>query len=333
MNAIQLVCLIVAMAIYVLADGFALGIGVLVLIAPRQQDRDAMVGSIASFLPSNGMWLGVAGLLLALAFPIVLSVLPGFHLPLAVMVLALLVRGVAFRFRLQPNRLQRALEFVLAGASALAILCQGFLLAGLAHGVKPVVGLASIFVLLCAAVLLGGYVLLGSGWLIWRASAPMRTFGREVSHAALILVGGGAAATLAWALLAEPDVFALPDASTPLLLLLGAIVCVLIWRNLWSSRTHLAFSLGLALFAIGIAGLADTLWASVRGGGAVMPGGVAAYAIGFCVGAVLVITCPAIISLMFRGELEQVDASREPRLIPCAGCRRSRSMPTELHFS
>jgi len=334
MGAVQLVCLIVAMALYVLADGFALGIGLLLPLGPRRQDRDAMVKSIVSVGSSNDKWLGVAGLALALAFPFVLTVLArSYPVPLAIMAFALLARGAAFRFRLRSNRRQRVWELGLAGASALAILCQGFVLAGLAHGLKPVVGLDWIFALLCAAMLLGGYMLLGAGWLIWRASAPMQTFGREVSPAALILVAGGAAVAFAWALLIARDAFALPDAATPLLLLLGAAVCVLIWCNLWSRRTHLVFLLGLALFAIGLGGVADALWALADGGGAVASAGVAELAIGFCVGVVLVITCPIIIGQMFRGELDQIDANPALRLIPGAGCRRSRSLPTELHFS
>jgi cytochrome d ubiquinol oxidase subunit II len=334
MNAIQLVCLVAAIALYVLADGFALGIGLLVLLGPRQQDRDAMVKSIASIRASNGMWLGVAGLMLALAFPFVLVALPSSYLaPLAIMAFALLARGAAFRFRLRSYRLQRVWEFGLAGASALAILCQGFILAGLAHSLKPVVGLDYIFALLCAAMLLGGYVLLGAGWLIWRASAPMQTFGREVAPAALILVAGGTAVAFAWALLIARGAFALRVAAAPLILLLGTTVCVLIWRSLWSRRRHLVFMLGLALFAIGLAGLADGLWGAMDGSGAVASGGVVELAVGFCVGAVLVVTSPIAISQILRGGLEPIDANPAVRLIPGAGCRRSQSLPTELHFS
>ena len=334
MNVTQLVCLVVAIALYTLADGFALGIGLLLLLGPRQQDRDAMVKSFASIRSNNDKWLGAAGLALALAFPIVVAILPkSYLLPLAIMAFAFLVRGAAFRFRLRSNRLQRMLEWGLGGASALAVLCQGFVLAGLAHGLKPIVGLDWIFALLCAAILLGGYVLLGAGWLIWRASAAMPTFGREVTPAALILMCGGTVIAFAWALLVAGDAFALPDAFTPLLLLLGAAVCVLIWRNLWSRRTHLLFLLGLALFAIGLAGLADMLWPLVDGVGVVTAAGVAEFAVGFCVGAVLVITFPITISQIFRGELAQIDASQESHLVPCAGCRRSRSLAAELHFS
>src|SRR5579859_520351 len=167
----------------------------------------------------HASWLGLVGLVLALAFPF--SLLPGFHLPLAVMGFALVMRGVAFRFRLRSSRLRRAWGYVLAGTSALAILCQDFVLAGLMHGMKPVVGLESIFGLFCAAVLLGGYGVLGAGWLIWRASAAVQTYGREVGHAALFLVTAIVVAS-GWAALVEPSWFVLSRALTLLLLMLSA---------------------------------------------------------------------------------------------------------------
>jgi cytochrome d ubiquinol oxidase subunit II len=333
MDAIPLVCLTAALALYVLVDGFALGIGVLVLLGPRGQDRDAMVETAASAWPIQATWLCLMGLVLALAFPLVLTLLPAFYLPLAIMAFALVMRGVAFRFRLRPSRLQRVWEYALAGASALAILCQGFILAGLMHGVKPVVGLESIFGLLCAAVLLGGDVLLGAGWLIWRASSAMQTYGREVGHAALLLVIGATVVAIGWALLVEPQSFALPDALTPLLLLLGAAVCVLIWRNLWTNHVYRIFALGLALFALGFAALADAMWMSMGASDVAFAGNVATYAIAFFAGIVLVMTFPLAIGRMFHKDLGRIDGRNELRKIPHTGCRRSMSLPSELHFS
>lgn len=334
MNVIQLVCLIVVMALYVLADGFALGIGLLLLLGPRQQDRDAMVKSFVSIWSSNDKWLGVAALALALSFPFVVAVLPkSFLVPLGIMAFALMVRGRGVPLPSAIGPIAARMGMGARGSVGASHFVSGLRSGEACSRAETDRGLDSIFVLLCAAILLGGYVLLGAGWLIWRASAPMRTFGREVSPAALILVAGGTVIAFASTLLITLDAFALPDTFTPLLLLLGAAVCVLIWRNLWSRRTYLVFLPGLALFAIGLAGLADMLWLSVDGVGAVPAAGVAELGVAFCVGAVLVITFPITISQIFRGELAQIDASQVSHLVPCAGCRRSRSLPAELHFS
>lgn len=333
MDAMPLMCLTVALALYVLADGFALGIGVLVPLGPRSQDRDAMVESAASIPISNEKWLCLAGLVLALALPLVVSLLREFYLPMAVMAFALVMRGVAFRFRLRSGRLRRAWEYALAGASALAILCQGFVLAGLMQGMKPVMGLASIFGLLCAAMLLGGYVLLAAGWLIWRASAAVQTLGREVGHAALFLITGATVVAIGWALLVEPSSFVLSSALTPLLLLLGAAVCVLIWRNLSTHRRHLVFALGLALFALGFVALADAIWTSTGASDVALAGNLAKDAIGFCAGVVLVMTFPVALGRMFPNDCKRIDHRNELQMIPSTGCRRSGSLPTELHFS
>lgn len=333
MHAAPLICLTAALVLYVLVDGFALGIGVLVPLGPRSQDRDAMVESAASVWPVHETWLSLIGIVLAVAFSLVIALLPGFHVPLAVMAFALAMRGVAFRFRLRSGRLQRVWDYALAGTSALAILCQGFMLAGFMHEVRPVVGPESIFGLLCTAVLLGGYVLLGAGWLIWRAPAAVQTYGREVGRAALLLLTAAAVVAIGWALLVQPSSFVLSRALVLLLLLLGAAVCVVIWRNLWTHRLYLIFALGLALFALGLAAVADAVWMSTGASDVALAGNVATYAIGCCTGIALVMTLPVAIGRMFRKDLEHIDDRSELRMIPCAGCRRTVSLPTELHFS
>ncbi len=328
MDVIVFVCLIATLALYVLADGFVLGIGVLLLLAPREQDRDEMLQSVTPIWSDVKIWATVAGLVLAIGFPFICALLADFHLLLAVIVLALIVRGISFRFRLRAERLRLLWDFAFAGASFVAIISQGFVLAGLINGLRPVLGFESLFGLFCGLALLGGYTLLGAGWLVWRARGPAQTFGREVGHSALILMIGTTAIVIAWTVLASPDRFAL---SLPLPLLLGLALCLLIWRDLWSKREYVVFILGLALFALGFAGLAVDLRPFTALHDAAIQVSTKKYAIEFCIGIILVMTLPAVAGHMFRNATELNDG--QPSMIPCAGCRRSRSLPTELHFS
>ena len=91
--------------VYVLADGFDLGVGILFLIAPRDQDRDLMMASIEPVWDGNETWLVMGGVLLLSTFPAGYYVLlPALYLPVIFMLFALILRGVAFGFRLQTVR-------------------------------------------------------------------------------------------------------------------------------------------------------------------------------------------------------------------------------------
>ncbi|MEJ0019806.1 MAG: cytochrome d ubiquinol oxidase subunit II [Acetobacteraceae bacterium] len=261
-------------AIYVIADGFDLGIGILFLFAPRDADRDLMMESVAPLWDGNETWLVMGGTLLLAAFaPGYYILLPALYLPIVFMLFALILRGVAFEFRFQAGRFRRVWDFVFAGGSVLAALCQGFVLGGFIQGVPIRDGMfaggpldfVSILGLLCGVGLIGGYALLGAGWLIWKTSGATQVFGREVGHAALILTMALMALVSLWTALTVPAVadrwFAwpqmLPEALLPLA---AAATAIVLWRTLWSDRDFLPFLLGIALFLLGFAGLAVSLW-------------------------------------------------------------------------
>lgn len=127
---------VLAVALYVLPDSFDLAIGILFLLAPRDQDRDIMIESVAPIWDGNETWLALGGTLLAAAFPIAYSaLLSALNLPLMLMLFALIFRGVAFEFRFQAGRLRRVWDFAFAGGSLLATLSQGFVLGGFIQGV------------------------------------------------------------------------------------------------------------------------------------------------------------------------------------------------------
>src|ERR1700732_1475797 len=89
-----------AVAMYVILDGFDLGIGILFPFAETERERDQMMNSIAPFWDGNETWLVLGGAGLLVAFPLAYAiVMPAIYLPVIVMLLALVFRGVAFEFR------------------------------------------------------------------------------------------------------------------------------------------------------------------------------------------------------------------------------------------
>jgi cytochrome d ubiquinol oxidase subunit II len=263
-----------AVVVYVLADGFDLGVGILFLAAPRDADRDVMMASIEPVWDGNETWLVMGGTLLFAAFPAgYYVVLPAFYLPIMFMLFALIFRGVAFAFRLQTVSYRWAWDVAFAGGSALAALCQGFVLGGIINGVPTEAGMFSggtfsfftFLGLLCGLGLLGGYALLGAGWLIWKTEGSTQAFAREVAHAALVLAAAMMVVVSGWTALSDPAVasrwFSWPNIAylAPLPVAAAIVVCF-IWLSLWGRRETLPFILSVVLFLLGFAGLVVSLW-------------------------------------------------------------------------
>src|ERR1700733_5164710 len=125
-----------ALTLYVMLDGFDLGVGALLLAQPDETQRDRMVDAIMPTWDGNETWLIMAGVTLLAAFPIAYGVLlPAFYLPLIAMLLALGLRGVSFEFRYQVDRDRRLWDRVFAVGSIVAALAQGLIAGGLIQGV------------------------------------------------------------------------------------------------------------------------------------------------------------------------------------------------------
>ncbi|MDR6955449.1 cytochrome d ubiquinol oxidase subunit II [Ancylobacter sp. 3268] len=260
--------------VYVLADGLDLGVGIIFLVAPRDEDRDLMMASIEPVWDGNETWLVMGGTLLIAAFPAGYYILlPAFYLPIMFMLFALIFRGVAFGFRLQATTFRLVWDIAFSAGSIFATFCQGFILGGLINGVPVTEGMfsggpfsfLSILGVLCGAGLVGGYALLGAGWLIWKTDGATQVFAREIAHAALILTGAMMALVSAWSALTVPEVaarwFAWPNiaflAPVPLVTL---AVILAAWRGIWGRPEARTFILGIALFALGLIGLVVSLW-------------------------------------------------------------------------
>jgi cytochrome d ubiquinol oxidase subunit II len=185
-----------AVAMYIVLDGFDLGLGILFTFFPREIDRDQMMNSVAPFWDGNETWLILGGTGLFVTFPHAYAVImPALYVPLIAMLLALVFRGVAFEFRWVAKPHHRKWDIAFAAGSIVATLCQGFMLGGLLGGIQVAHGQfaggvfdwLTPFTLLCGFGLVVGYALLGATWLVLKMTGTLERRARQSSR--LLLVG------------------------------------------------------------------------------------------------------------------------------------------------
>lgn len=172
-----------AVGIYVVLDGFDLGLGVLFLLTHRREERDGMVNSIAPFWDGNETWLVFGGAVLLAMFPRAFAVImPAVYLPIIVMLLGLIFRGVAFEFRFKHPTRKIVWDAAFAAGSVMATFSQGVVLGAFLQGIPVRDGhygggnwdWLTAFSLTTGCALLVGYALLGAAWLFWRAHGELR---------------------------------------------------------------------------------------------------------------------------------------------------------------
>ena len=163
-----------ALLAYVVLDGYDLGVGLLLPFA-TDEEKDVMVSSIGPFWDANETWLVLGIGVLLIAFPrahgIVLSAL---YLPVAVMLIGLILRGVSFDFRVKARAERKALwNRLFALGSLMTAMAQGWMLGnfltGFDHGTWSL-----LFSLGIALTLPTAYAMLGSGWLIMKTGEELQ---------------------------------------------------------------------------------------------------------------------------------------------------------------
>jgi len=257
-----------AVAMYVILDGFDLGIGILFPLSKTEGERDQMMRSIAPFWDGNETWLVLGGGGLFVAFPQAYAVImPAFYLPVIIMLLALIFRGVAFEFRtLSDNKRWWNLAF--AAGSTLAAFAQGIILGALIQGIKVKDGIfagghfdwATPFALFCGLALIAGYGLLGATWLIMKTEGRVADRARVQAKWLLLAVLAFMAAVSLWTPLSIERIaqrwFSLPNFyylwPVPALTALAAYV---VWRSIERGRDVPPFLATIALFLLGYLGL------------------------------------------------------------------------------
>ncbi len=259
----------VAVAMYVILDGFDLGIGLLFPFAKSERERDQMMNSVAPFWDGNETWLVLGGAGLFVAFPRAYAVImPAFYLPVILMLLGLVFRGVAFEFRWIAVSSKPVWNVGFTGGSAVAGFCQGLILGGLIQGIKVENGAfagsafdwATPFSVLCGFGVLAGYALLGATWLVLKTEGAVAERARAQAKLLLGAVLAFMVAVSLWTPLAFERIaarwFSLPNIlflwPVPLV---TALVALAAWRSLEARRELLPFVAAISLFLLGYLGL------------------------------------------------------------------------------
>ena len=184
-----------AMLAYVILDGYDLGVGVLLRRADNAEQKDAMVASIGPFWDANETWLVLGVGVLLVAFPMAHGVILGsLYLPVALMLVALILRGVSFDFRVKARADHKHLwdrAFYLG--SLLAGWSQGFMLGGLITGFSSD-WRSQLFNALIGLCLVAAYCLLGAGWLIMKSEGALQLKAVRWAQGSLWFTAAGVAA-------------------------------------------------------------------------------------------------------------------------------------------
>ncbi len=259
-----------AVLLYVVLDGFDLGIGILFPAYREEHERDIMMNSVAPFWDGNETWLILGGGGLFVAFPKAYAIImPGLYLPVIVMLLALVFRGVSFEFRWVAKPSHRIWDAAFAGGSIVAAFMQGVILGGLLEGIKVENGrfaggmldwLAP-FPIFTGIATVAGYALLGATWLVMKTEGEVAEQARAEARLLFFAVLAMMAAISLWTPLELPYVwerwFTWPAlvylSPFPILTLVAAFV---LWRGLETRHDSWPFLATIALFTLAFGGLA-----------------------------------------------------------------------------
>ncbi|WP_338420741.1 cytochrome d ubiquinol oxidase subunit II [Pontivivens ytuae] len=257
--------------IYVILDGFDLGVGVLFPMA-RENEKDIMIASIGPFWDANETWLVLAIGLLLVAFPTAHgAILTALYLPVAIMLIGLILRGVAFEFRVKaPEEWRRFWNRSFFVGSLMTTLSQGFMLGIYIMGLEYTATSVA-FAVLTAACLTLAYAFIGSAWLIHKMADDFQRRAVRWAQRALVgvVVGLGAVSIvtpLVSARVAEKW-FSFPELMllAPLPLMCGALI-VLLWMALRALPTPddrwnwFPFAAAIVLFTLAFFGLAYSFY-------------------------------------------------------------------------
>ncbi|RJG12022.1 cytochrome d ubiquinol oxidase subunit II [Pseudomonas cavernicola] len=278
LSLIWAIIIVFGIMMYVVMDGFDLGIGILYPFVKDDAERDVMMNTVAPVWDGNETWLVLGGAALFGAFPLAYSVvLSALYLPLIFMLLGLIFRGVAFEFRFKAKAHKRHIwDKAFIGGSLAATFFQGVALGAYIDGI-PVVNRAyaggsldwlTPFSLFCGLALIAAYALLGCTWLIMktegRLQQHMHDLARPLAFAVLAVTG----IVSLWTPLAHAEIaqrwFSLPNLfwflPVPILVL---VTLYALLKAVQNNRNYSPFILTLVLIFLGYSGLGISLWPNI----------------------------------------------------------------------
>jgi len=259
--------------LYVITDGFDLGIGLLVLFERDETRRTGMMAGISGVWDANETWLVLFGGALFGAFPAVYAItLHALYIPVSAMLFGLIMRGIAFEYRVHA-RDKHIWTLAFGGGSLIVALAQGYMLGGVIGGLpveggEYVGGIWSWFDLFSTVVAVGvaaGYALLGGTFLIIKTRGGLQAISRRRSRrAAWIMLAAAAYVTIATPL--SYDYIALRWFSVPQVFILamlpvaGLVACVRLMQALDRESEYAPFVWSTIIFIVSFVGLAVSLY-------------------------------------------------------------------------
>jgi cytochrome bd ubiquinol oxidase subunit II len=277
MNGLTLALALVigfSIMMYVVMDGFDLGIGILFPFIRKQESRLIALSSIAPIWDGNETWLVMGGTCLFAAFPKAYAlILPALYLPLIIFLIGLILRGVAFEFSFKATTRQWLCYWLFSLGSILATFMQGVILGrfieGFSIGTHEPLTLASQFIspfsIMVGIALLSGYALLGATWLIIKTEGDLQAWCYKQAFRLTLIVVLFIIIVSLWTPFKQAAIaerwFSFPNLIflSPVPLYTGLITLALFWSL---SRRHefLPFLYSIGLFILSYIGLAISLW-------------------------------------------------------------------------
>jgi cytochrome bd ubiquinol oxidase subunit II len=263
--------LAVSILLYVLLDGFDLGVGMLFGLTRSETKRNAMMAAVSPIWDGNETWLVVTAVILWGAFPTAYAMLlSAFYLPLLVMLAGLILRGVAFEYRTKTQRMRWLWDWSFVGGSFAASFIQGLTVGALVEGL-PIVngeyaggdfGWFSPFAALCGLGLCVGYALLGACWLVKKSEGELREQAYRVIPYLAVCLLVFLVAVFAYALaenlrvigrwLERPYLFMFP--------VIGALSVLVLAFSVRHRRDDLPFPMVVLIFLAAFGTLAISFW-------------------------------------------------------------------------
>ncbi|UMB78507.1 cytochrome d ubiquinol oxidase subunit II [Dickeya fangzhongdai] len=275
LSVIWFAIIIFATLMYIVMDGFDLGIGILFPFHRHAADRDLMVNTVAPVWDGNETWLVLGGAGLFGAFPLAYAVIvDALTIPLTLMLVGLIFRGVAFEFRFKATPSHRPFwDSAFMWGSLVATFFQGVTVGAVLNGFEvtdrhfsgPVLGWLTPFSLFCGVGLVVAYALLGCTWLIMKTGQRLHRRMSALAPSLVVALLAVIAVISLWTPLAHPAVkqrwFSLPNLFwfLPVPLLVAACAAGIV-RGVRRHAHYSPFLLTLALIFLGFTGLGISLW-------------------------------------------------------------------------
>jgi cytochrome bd ubiquinol oxidase subunit II len=273
-TGLWVVILGIGIIMYVVLDGFDLGVGILYGAAPDTPSRNTIMNSIAPIWDGNETWLVLGSIALMAAFPLAfVIIIPAVYFPILTMLLGLVFRGVAFEFRYRDAEHRTFWDHGFFYGSLVATVSQGIVLGAFIQGFKidgRVFAGSSFdcftpFSAVTGLALVAGYGLLGAGWLILKTEGDLQVWARLQGRRYLIGVLAAIVLVSLWTPLAHDTIaarwFSWPNlawlAPVPVVTLL---VSAWVWRSLRNQSEAAPFVGAILLFLLCYAGITISLW-------------------------------------------------------------------------